>query len=102
MYMSQCHRDHGISSVAVTVSGQYGAQVGITGGYTGWVIRVHYRPSRFARGECCDSEAGPVGPSRAGVGGHSARANGAVYAALGPPTPARPGLPGPAPLSQAC
>ena len=47
-------------------------------GIPGWVLGGLYRvPSHAARGDTCDSEAGPGSPSRgAGVGGHRGRANG--------------------------
>ena len=54
-------------------AGRVGIQGGYRGGYTGWVIPVHQGP-RPSGGDT--SEAGPVGPAGAGVGGYPCSAHG--------------------------
>ena len=99
-------RARGVVHVLVDVRAVLRAQAGTRDGYTGWVIGGLYRYPPTDHPLCSrskpDSEAGPVGPARAGVGGQVQRTYRRSRGRS--PETTTPGLwpSGPASLSQAC
>ena len=85
MCMSRGPRDRGVVHARAQVVGVRQAPV-LGWGLAGWVYRVgNTRPTlqpALLGERCMTAKRAPEGPARPGVGGHTARANGAVYAAL--------------------